>query len=82
MHRDKLKHNYHKTDYHDHDHRWKMMHHSHYSIRMKVNHQQWRYSNEMQIFVIYNFHFHYRLQMFHIQRFEMEHSKVLNQSED
>ena len=82
MHHDKLERNYHKINYRNHDHMWKMMLHSHYPMMMKENHQLLIYSNEIEICVIYNFDFHYLKRIYHIQRHELEHSKVVNQFED
>ncbi len=81
MHHDMLMHNYHKINYHDHDQMLKMVHHWHYPMGMKVNHQRMILMVHIEIFVIYNFHFHYLKKIFHIQQYELDYPKVLNQYE-
>jgi hypothetical protein len=82
MHHDKLEHNYHRINYHNHDQMWKTMPHLHYPMMMKVNHHLLIYLNEIEIFVIYNFHFHSLMQIYHIQLYELDYPTVVNQFED
>jgi hypothetical protein len=81
MHHDKLKHNYHKINYHDHDRMLKMVHHWHYPMVMKANHQLLKLMIDIERFVIYNFDFHYLMKIFHIQLYGLDYSKVVNQHE-
>jgi len=81
MHHDKLMHNCHKINYHDHDRRLKMVHHWHYPTVKKVNHQRRMLTIDIERFVIYNFHFHYLRKIFRIQLYELDYPMVLDQYE-